>query len=118
MANELIDTTKQEKQEKKSKRKRDRELSDIRTILLTAEGRRFYWRLMSAGEIFQNAFCDDNARRTDYKLGRQAISRDFFNDLLEAKPQAYAQMQQERESEAESERRQEELEQQQTGILG
>lgn len=97
--NDLIDNSKAEKVEKKNNRKRERELSDIRSILLKPEGRRFYWRVMESGRIFQDAFAGENTNVTHYNLGKQGISRMFLNDLMEAKPEALPQMQQEREAE-------------------
>ena len=113
----LIDTSKQDRQDKKSERKRKRELSDIRFVLKSPEGRRLYWRIMEMGQVFQNPFCLDSTNGTNYNLGRQAISRNFLNDLLEACPDILIQMQQERESEEASERRLEELENKQSGDL-
>lgn len=113
----LIDTSKQEKQLRKLTRRHERELSDIRAILMLPEGRRFYWKLMAAGSPFIDAFNSENSRLTDYALGRQSVSREFLNDLLEARPEAYAQMQKEREAESKADEQQEELERQQSGDL-
>lgn len=107
MPNPLIDTSKQEKILKKDERKRNRELSDIRFVLLSPEGRRFYWRVMEKGGVFRDAKTND-PHETYFQLGKQSISRDFLNDLLDAKPTALAQLQDEHASELESERRQEE----------
>lgn len=113
--NDLIDNSKEEKREKKSNRRRERELSDIRFILKRPEGRRFYWRLMSEGKVFLDPFCNDNTNGTNYNLGRQSISRTFLNDLLEAEPESYQLMQQEANSEAEDDKRQDEMDIKQSG---
>ena len=100
---ELIDTRIADKNQDKDKRKRDRELSDIRAIKKMPEGRRFYWRLMEAGGVFNDAFVSGDVNATNYNLGRQSISRLFLNELMEADPNALTQMQQERSSETKSE---------------
>lgn len=115
--NDLIDNSKHEKKQKKNDRRRERELSDIRFILKSPEGRRFYWRLMEKGKIFHDIFCFEQTNSTNYNLGRQSISRDFLNDLLEAKPDAYGQMQQEREAEEESDIKQDDLDNKMNGDL-
>lgn len=115
--NDLIDNSKEEKKQKKSARRRDRELTDIRFVLQSPQGRRFYWRLMAEGRVFHDAFASEMTNRTNYNLGAQAISRTFLNDLLEASPNSYAQMQGEQRSEAESDKVQEDLEEKQNGVL-
>ena len=95
---ELIDTTKQDKQQDKAKRKRERELSDIRFILKSPEGRRFYWKLMSDARVFHSSFNGDTSG-TMFNEGRRSIGLDILNDLLEAKPETFSQMQQEYASE-------------------
>lgn len=114
---DLVQNTKQEKIDKRNKRKRERELSDIRAILLKPEGRRFYWRVMEAGAIFQNPSAGENTNQTFHNLGRQSMSRDFLNDLMEAKPEALAQMQQEREAEDTSEYLQEQEDLKSGGLI-
>lgn len=100
---ELIDTKTTDRQQDKDKRKRDRDLSDIREIIKTAAGRRLYWRVMESGGVFVDAFVAGDVNATNYNLGRQSISRLFLNELMEAKPDALNQMQQERASEMKSE---------------
>lgn len=107
---DLINTTRNDELEKRAKRKRERELSDIRFIVKSPEGRRFYWKLMEVGGVFLNPYGKDT-NHTFYNLGRQSISRDFLNDLLEAKPEALDQMRQEKKSEEKAE----ELEDQKLG---
>ena len=86
--------------EEKKKNRRFRELSDIREIVATPVGRRFFWRLLSMGGLFRDAFSGDSVNYTNYQLGRQSLSRDFLNELLEAKPSAFQEMQREYEAEA------------------
>lgn len=92
---QLIDTTKHEKIQKKASRRRERELSDLRFMLLSKEGRRLVWRWIGKGRIFQEPFCNDNTNGTNYNLGRMSLSRDLLNDVMEAAPHVFNQMQQE-----------------------
>lgn len=114
MAEEL---TLEQKRLKKEERKRERELSDIRYVLLKPEGRRFIWRVLEEGRVFHDAFTPDS-NSTYYNLGRQSVSRLFLNELMEAKPDALSQMQQEREAEEKIELLKEKQEQDKTGVLG
>jgi hypothetical protein len=98
----MIDN-KEERKIKRLDKRRERELSDIRRVIQTPEGRRFYWRMMEKGGVFRDAFCGEDIYTTNYNLGRQSLSRDFLNDLLEADPNALKQMQDERASEIKSE---------------
>jgi hypothetical protein len=104
-----VDPTKIELDERKKKR-RERELSDIRKILQLPEGRRFYWRVIEEGAVFNDAFAGSGyADQTMYNLGSQSVSRRFLNDLLFAKPEALQQMQQERQAEDKDDKLQEDI---------
>ena len=107
---ELIDTSQEEKKEKKADRRRERELSDIRRILQLPEGRRFLWRVLEKGRVFQDAYAGESIHGTNYNLGRQSVSRDFLNDILEADSRGLIQMQEEQKSEQKSEEVQEKIE--------
>lgn len=103
MKNDLIDTSKQESLQERDKRKRERELSDIRTILKTVEGRRFYWRVLAEGEMWKVNFNGD-VNQLIFDNGMKNMSAIFMKDLLAAKPEAFIQMQQEYASEVVSEK--------------
>ena len=111
----LTDTKKEEKREDKAARKRRRELSDIRTVLKTPEGRRFYWRVMSHAGVFVLSYtCEVNS--TMFNEGKREIGNWLFKELFDANPNIYTQMSQEHDSEVESEKRIEEMEEQQGDI--
>jgi len=95
---DLIDTSKEEKKQDKSERRRERELADIRFIIKSVEGRRFYWRLMADAGVFRRSFNGDTVG-TMFNEGRRSLGLDILNDLLEAKPAAFSEMQQEYASE-------------------
>lgn len=104
MSNDLIDHSKEEAANKKLEKKRERQLSDIRRVLQLPEGRRLFWRVLEKGGVFRDAFANENTNGTNYNLGRQSLSRDFLNDLLEAKPDALQQIQNEIAAELENEK--------------
>lgn len=105
----LIDNTQHEKAQKKVDRRHEREMSDVRFLLTRPEGRRFIWKLMSKGRIFQEPFCNENTNGTNYNLGRMSISRDVLNDVMEASPSSFLQLQQEHAAELVSDANQEEI---------
>ena len=97
---ELIDTSKHEKQVKKFDRKRERELNDIKKLVSLVEGRRFLWRILSEAGIYRNSFTGNST--TFYAEGRRSVGLFILEELMRAKPEAFAQMQQEYYSETRS----------------
>ena len=72
-ARDLINTKSDDIKQRKIKRRRERDLSDIRFIIKSPEGRRFFWGVMSEGGMFRDAFSGDIGL-TNYNLGRQSVS--------------------------------------------
>ena len=90
---------KPEKPQDKSKRKRNRELNDIRVVLSTPEGRRFIWRIITFVRIFKDAFFRGDTDTTLYNTGRKSVGLWVLDEVLYAKPDAFGQMQREHLSE-------------------
>lgn len=90
--------------EERAKRKRERDLADIRKVISTPEGRRFYWQVLSESGLFREPFDRDCNDQTNYNLGRMAVGRVFYYDLIAAKPEALQQIQREIDSELTSEK--------------
>lgn len=107
MPNNLLDTDKNDKQVLKEKRKHERDLSDIRFVLKSPEGRRFYWKLLSTAGVFRRSFTGES-ESTMFNEGRRSLGLDALNDLLEAKPEVFSQMQQEYQSEIKREEKEQE----------
>ena len=80
-----------EKLEEKAKLLRERELNDVRKLLLMPEGRRLLWRIMSLAETFL-------ATTTDKRI----IGLTLFADIMDTKPNMFIQMSRENKSEQES----------------
>jgi hypothetical protein len=96
---ELIDQSKEKEKKKREELRRNRELSDIRKVLSTAEGRRWYWRVMSTAGAFHTPFTGDN-NLTNHNCGKQIVGFFLLDELLEATPATLVQMQREAKSEA------------------
>jgi hypothetical protein len=59
--------------------RRDNEVNDLKTIMDTAAGRRFVWRLLSEAKIFQPCFTGNAT--TYYNEGRRELGLLFFADV-------------------------------------
>jgi hypothetical protein len=107
---DLIDTSKQDKDKKKSDRRRERELNDIRKVLSSSEGRRFCWRVLSESGLYKTSFTGNS--QTFFLEGRRSLGLFLLNELMSANATAFASMQQEHYSEKTSEEllRQKEME--------
>jgi len=90
----LLETEEQKGRDEQAKRERIKELGDIRKVLSNPEGRRFFWRLLSKCGVFHASWVGD-VNQTLVNEGRRAIGMMFMDDLLEASPDAFLQMQRE-----------------------
>jgi hypothetical protein len=99
-----VEKRKPETPEQRAKRLRDRELNDLRVILSTPEGRRLIWRILSEARIFHDGYTHGDAGYgTTYNCGRRSIGVWTLAEVMEAKPEAFMQMQREYNSEAKRE---------------
>lgn len=108
ITDELIDNSKQKELEKKDKRKLDREINDVRTVLNSPEGRRFLWRLLEEGALFAESYARGDSHETAFNEGKRYLSRWVFSRILSAKSDAFSQMQREHNSETMISKQQEE----------
>lgn len=99
----LIDRSKQDKADALAQREREKELGDIRKVLSEPEGRRFYWRVLSKCGVFHSSWSGDT-NQTLVNEGKRAVGIVFLDDLLEASPQTFAQMQREYKSKRKEEK--------------
>lgn len=95
-----------------SKRKRDRELGDVRRILSVPEGRRLFWRLLSGAGVFRASFTL-NSVQTAYNEGRRDIGLWMLEEINQADPNAFAQLQREYYSEINSNKKQDQVQEDQ-----
>ena len=71
--------------EKQAMLDRDQELEDIRNILSTKSGIRFFKRFAESGGLFSSSFTGNSG--TYYNEGRRSIFLEFFGDIVEAAPE-------------------------------
>lgn len=76
--------------------RRDREIIDLKTILDLAGGRDFVWRLLEQCGIYHTSFAGENTNLTNFNEGKRQIGLLILDEIHEANPNAYAQMQFER----------------------
>lgn len=87
------DETQVKERSKKELRGRDRELADIRAVLSTHHGRRFFWRYLAECGVFRTSFTGNST--TFFNEGKRDIGLRLMADLMEAAPEQYMVMQKE-----------------------
>lgn len=104
MQKSLVKNASDEKQVKHASKmqrlNRETELSDLRVVLATPEGRRLYWRLMCRCRIFESIW--DPSARIHYNAGVQDIGHFLLAEQMEADPAAYMKMVQEHQPQPET----------------
>jgi DNA repair exonuclease SbcCD ATPase subunit len=70
---------------------KDQWLNDIRQVLTTPQGRRFYWGLMARCKAFSDQYIADT-NLCYFQKGQRTIGIGMLEDLLEAKPTARGQV--------------------------
>ena len=99
----ILDTNKAEIDKKKrlrDKQLRDKELNDLRAVLALPEGRRLMWRVIARARTFQQSFVPGMPDVGNFNEGSRSIGSWLFDEILNAKPDAYQQMVREHKSEA------------------
>lgn len=95
---EEVDIFNLEKRNKKlteaQRRVRQKEIEDVKKILKTPEGRRYFWRLLSKCGMFRTSFTP-NSNLTAFNEGKRDIGLDTLIEISEADGSAFAQMQNE-----------------------
>lgn len=88
--------------EERSRKRRDREISDLKKVLSAPEGRRFLWRVMGEAGIFRTS-ATGQTNTTFVNEGRRQIGLMILADIMEAKAEAFTQMQREQASDSKAE---------------
>lgn len=86
--------------------RRRTELADVNGIMLTRSGRRFIWRMLTAGKIFSPTFTGNNT--SFYNDGRREVMLEFLADTQEF-PELYLLMVKESRQEPEEENEREQI---------
>lgn len=79
-------TEERQEQERREKEKLERkqQLNDIRRIIQTPEGMRFFRRLLESGKMFTSSFTGNST--TYLNEGRRSIALEFWADIVESSP--------------------------------
>lgn len=89
-------TSKKEEQEKRlenEKLEREILLNDVRHVLSSVQGRRFVWRILDMAGVYRSSFTGNST--TFFNEGARNIGLRVLSDVMDAKPEAFLQMQQE-----------------------
>ena len=97
----LVKNAADPEQVKKAKEKEetldDRRLNDIREVLNTVRGRRFYWRYLGICGVYRTSLADQH--QIFYNEGMRNIGLQLLADVNEAAPEAYLLMLKENQEE-------------------
>jgi len=74
----------------KEKRRREKELSDIRELLRTPGGRRFMWRYLDRCGVYRSSFTGNS--QTFFLEGERNIGLQMITDIMDADPGLYIEM--------------------------
>lgn len=94
MSKNAADATQVKKDEDRQKQGRDRDLSDLRSVMSTREGRRVMNRLIEFCGVMSTGF-NPNGSITNFNLGQRNVGLKLYADLEEGCPQSYLLMRQE-----------------------
>jgi hypothetical protein len=87
----IVKNAADEEQVKKAKSKvesrNDRRLNDVREVLNTKRGRRWYWSMMKFCRIFETSNADEH--QIFYNEGMRNVGLKLLADVNEAAPEAY-----------------------------
>jgi hypothetical protein len=83
--------TKSKESRAEYKRRRDREINDLQSVLKKPEGRRFVYKMLSECGVFRASF-SLNSMQTAFNEGKRDIGLALLRELDEAEPHAYTQM--------------------------
>ena len=87
------DSEQVEEAEQKVESLNDQKLNDLREVLSTRRGRRFYWRYLEICGIFRTSNADEH--QVFFNEGMRNIGLQLLADLNEAAPEVYPIMLQE-----------------------
>ena len=72
-------------------KERREDLDDVRAVMAIAAGRRFIWRVLEAGRIFQPSFSSDPLVMA-FNEGQRNAALILWTDTMEAAPEKYLAM--------------------------
>lgn len=63
--------------------------NDVRWVMSTPQGRRFWWKLLARSGWCRMSFNPGNPHFTDFNEGARNVGQQFFNDVEQACPEQY-----------------------------
>lgn len=103
MSDDPFDDGRKKAADERDRRRRRKEIADLKSVLSAVEGRRFLWRLLTEASIFTGCF-DPNALSMAFKEGKRDIGLFILQEMKKVSFEVLGQM----EREADSDRRSEE----------
>lgn len=85
------DESKLAEQKQKDKFKREMEIADLKAILTTPHGRRFFWRVLGYTGPLRQTF-DHSGSVTGFNEGRRSVGLWLWSEMESAMPEAYIAM--------------------------
>lgn len=76
--------------ERKAEQRAKQEVEDLKWLLAHAQGRRFMWRLLSMSGVFRTSMTGNSM--TFFREGERNVGLQFFAQVSEHCPDAYAKM--------------------------
>ena len=76
--------------EKEAKLERTQEIEDLKRILKTPHGIRFFQRFLIEGKVFNSTFTGNS--NTFFLEGKRSLALKVFNDICEASPDKIAEI--------------------------
>ena len=95
MQTNVADQKQVKEQKQKEKDIRKTELDDVKSILSTEHGRRFFFRYLSICGVFKSSFTGSS--ETYFLEGRRDVGLRLLADINESNPKAYAALMEENE---------------------
>ena len=86
------------------RKEREKEIEDLKKVLSLVEGRRLLWRLMGKAGVFHTSFTGNST--TFFNEGKREIGLLILNEVMNASPGHFTQMQNESVNEQKIKRKQ------------
>jgi hypothetical protein len=75
--------------------RREREIEDLKTVMSTAQGRRFVWRMLGQAGIFRPSFVAGSPDTTAFNDGARNQGLNLMAEVMQESPKQFLTMQQE-----------------------
>lgn len=71
---------------------KDRNISDLQSVLKMPQGRRVLWRILQAAQVQQHGFVPGDAYATAFHCGQRSIGLFLLDEIEQARSGSYVQM--------------------------